>query len=425
MIWTLKHQNISVADIEINDNRHTIERVLHIHNADHVPCGIPGEKTLALALAEWWDERGIPDSRSGLKEALESLKVLHKNSLKIKAYGLNLSDQYWVCPQGKDIDWHGVNFFENDFFPDVGNALFGGHPKGTKTNFMSPDSSSDGYLVKKWIIAEGRRVLVKAGSAPYYQEPLNEVMASFLMEKLNITHVDYALSFKDDKPLSLCDDFITKDMELVAAQRVLQVAKKERSISNYQHIIQVCHGNGVADIEGCLEKMLTIDYIIANTDRHYNNFGIIRNATTLQWLRFAPVYDSGNSLWYNTLEDKIKPYVPSKPFKEYHDRQIKLVKNFDWFNSAAISHGDEFFEELLKKSNYITPTRRDALCKALKSRIDSICQKTILISQDKAREKQNEEVADHHFICPPSFLVSPPRDAPSEGSSTPTSLEFP
>jgi hypothetical protein len=393
MIYTLKHQNISVADIEINDNRQTIEGVLHIHTAGHLPCGLPDEKTPSIALAEWWDARGIPDSRGGLKEALESLKVLHKNSLKIKSYGLNLSDQYWICPQGKDIDWHSINFFENEFAPDVGNALFGGRPKGTKTNFLSPDSSSDGCLVKKWIIADDRRILVKAGSAPYYQEPLNEVMASFLMEKLNVPHVDYNLSFKDDKPFSLCDDFITKDTELVAAQRVLQMAKKEKTMSNYKHIIQVCKDKGVADIEGCLEKMLTIDYIISNTDRHNNKFLIIINAATHHWMRFAPVYDSGNSLWYNTLEDKIKPYVPSKPFKEYHDRQIKLVKNFEWFNPAAISRGDEFFEELLQKSNYITPTRRDALCRALKSRIDIICQKGRFM---KTPSPQMSETPHHH-----------------------------
>ena len=36
-------------------------------------------------------------------------------------------------------------------------------------------------------------------------------------------------------------------------------------------------------------KMLKVDYIIANEDRHYNNFGFIRNADTLEWLGLAPV----------------------------------------------------------------------------------------------------------------------------------------
>ncbi len=48
--------------------------------------------------------------------------------------------------------------------------------------------------------------------------------------------------------------------------------------------------------------MLTLDYIIANGDRHYNNFGFIRNAETLEWQGLAPIFDSGASLWHNTQE---------------------------------------------------------------------------------------------------------------------------
>jgi len=31
-----------------------------------------------------------------------------------------------------------------------------------------------------------------------------------------------------------------------------------------------------------IDKMLVLDYIISNEDRHYNNFGFIRNADTLE-----------------------------------------------------------------------------------------------------------------------------------------------
>ncbi len=41
--------------------------------------------------------------------------------------------------------------------------------------------------------------------------------------------------------------------------------------------------------------MIVLDYIIANEDRHLNNFGLLRNAETLEWYGFAPIYDSGSS----------------------------------------------------------------------------------------------------------------------------------
>lgn len=32
-----------------------------------------------------------------------------------------------------------------------------------------------------------------------------------------------------------------------------------------------------------------------NKDRHFNNFGVLRNTETLEWLGMAPIYDSGSS----------------------------------------------------------------------------------------------------------------------------------
>ena len=72
------------------------------------------------------------------------------------------------------------------------------------------------------------------------------------------------------------------------------------------------------------------DYIIANEDRHFNNFGVIRNAETLEWLGFAPIYDSGSSLGYDKMPAQMRSEkeVVCKPFKNHHAEQIKLVTVF-------------------------------------------------------------------------------------------------
>lgn len=41
-------------------------------------------------------------------------------------------------------------------------------------SLISPDNTSDGWLKKKWTIIDGKRCLIKSGSAPFFQEPLNE-----------------------------------------------------------------------------------------------------------------------------------------------------------------------------------------------------------------------------------------------------------
>ena len=47
--------------------------------------------------------------------------------------------------------------------------------------------------------------------------------------------------------------------------------------------------------------MIVVDYIVANEDRHLNNFGLVREAESLKWLGAAPIFDSGSSFGYDKL----------------------------------------------------------------------------------------------------------------------------
>lgn len=87
--------------------------------------------------------------------------------------------------------------------------------------------------------------------------------------------------------------------------------------------------NGLKNMETFLSKMLVCDYIPGNQDRHYQNFGVIRNVETLEYTRIAPIFDSGNSLWYRS-ESLVGPrdydYI-AKPFgcSSFHARTEKAV----------------------------------------------------------------------------------------------------
>jgi len=39
-----------------------------------------------------------------------------------------------------------------------------------------------------------------------------------------------------------------------------------------------------------------LDYIMLNEDRHLNNFGIIRDINTLEWISVCPIFDTGRSM---------------------------------------------------------------------------------------------------------------------------------
>ena len=364
------HKNNPVLDLEIDGATGVIAQIGAVFDTDRLPVGTysAAEKTVSRRiLNDWWIGRSIPASRDGLKDALSGLGVCSPALLLDKCYGLSLSDQYWVCPKDSGISWEAVNFFQNDFSMDVGEVLFG-RKRGSRdaVNLMSPDNTSDGWLKKKWVIADGRRYLMKGGSGFLEQEPFNEAIASALMGRLGIGHVEYTLTFEKDRPYSLCENFITPETELVPAWRIMQTNKKNNSHSELTHFLFCCEKLGIPNVQNSLDKMLALDYIISNEDRHYNNFGAIRNADTLEWLGLAPVYDSGTSLWHNT------PYIgsatPCKPFKKTHSEQIRLVKDLSWFEIGAL---DTFAGEvmgILSKSKKIDAERGKKLAEAIAGR---------------------------------------------------------
>jgi hypothetical protein len=347
----------------------------------------------AALLNDWWVGRGIPASRMGLRETLDLLGIDHSQKLLMKGFGLSLSDQYWVCPKSKDLTWQDINFFDHDFSPDMGNALFG-EVKGAKAvNFISPDNTSDGWLRKKWVINEGKRILVKSGSRPYRQEPFNEVMASALCRRMNIPHVEYTLVLNQGEPLSVCDNFIDRNTELISAWRIMLTEPMKKNGSRYPHFNICCKNLKIENMNDYINKMLTLDYIIANTDCHFNNFGVIRNAESLEWAGPAPVFDSGTSLWHDaeTGADKIGAgnQNKSKPFRSAHREQIKLVTDFTWLDFNSLRGIDDEFEDILKKNKYIRQERRDILCRAVRDRVKELHE--VVMRRDRKRPSDCNE----------------------------------
>ena len=336
--WVLMHKNIPVADLEMIEEEGLIVRVIDTHGIDHAPIATQNkqlnDRLDRKEINTWLRNRSIPASRQNLNNLFENLGVSNGAALALKSYGLSLSDQYWIKPSHIDVTWEAINFFQNEFSSEVGEVLF--HNRDSRNhdiNIKSPDYSSDGWLQKKWIIQNGKRVLVKAGSGPFEQEPYNEEIAANIMAKLNINHTSYDLTFIKEKPCSLCENFITKDTELVTASRLQSHFKQLNSDSDYNHLLRCCEMIGIGDMKHQLEQMMVIDYIIGNTDRHWSNFGFIRDANTLEWRGFAPIYDSGTSLWHDKLETST--HIQSKTFKATHSEQIKLVTNLSWYEPLS------------------------------------------------------------------------------------------
>ncbi len=378
MKYILMHKEIPVVKIDLDDATCVISKVEDLYNAQHLPVGIHvwNDKPDRAELNDWWSDRSIPASRSGVKKALDLLNIPNTRLLLTRCFGLSLSDQYWIRPADReDLHWEDINFFDNSFSEDIGDILLGKPAKKEALSLHSPDNTSDGCLKKRWKIINSKRCLIKAGSAPLMLQPFNEVIASLVMERLNIPHVPYWLHWDGETPYSVCEDFIDKNTELVTAWRLLLSRKKDNSTSLYRHYINCCENVGIYGITHAIDQMIVLDYIIANEDRHLNNFGLIRNAETLEYIGVAPIYDSGSSLGYDKLPLQILSgkEVSCKPFKKSHEEQIRLVTDFGWIDFNALKNIDEDIKNVFNDAGmYADESRINAVISSVKRRISEL-----------------------------------------------------
>ena len=104
--YILMHKNIPVIKMELTE-ADGITKILDLYAPEHLPIGIPVKKNTVdkKALNMWWADRSIPSSRSGVQEALNEIGLADTKMLLVRSFGLSLSDQYWIKPDGTNLEW--------------------------------------------------------------------------------------------------------------------------------------------------------------------------------------------------------------------------------------------------------------------------------------------------------------------------------
>lgn len=374
------NKNKKVFDFVYDEEEHFIVNFERNYpeNEDYAPFGLIKKNEIdKVEFNKWWKNRQIPASRKGLKEVLHNSNVYDKDNfdlLDAKAYCLSLSDQYWVKGVDEEISWESINFFDNEFSEDIGKILFNGGKTALNLNLNTPDMTSNGNYEKRWKIIDGERYLLKAGSKIYNQEPFNELIATKLYERLlnKDEYVEYSVIFDDDKAISKCKNFITKETELVPAWKINEYYEFLDDEDKYTHYIRCLNNLGIKDAETLTDKMIVCDYIIANKDRHFNNFGVIRDVNTLKFIGVAPIFDNGCSLWYDENDMYVGEFFLTKPFEEYEKTQLSLVKKLEWLDISKLEDFPNEVKTILSMNKLLSKERINKIVDQIKLRIEFV-----------------------------------------------------
>ncbi len=376
-IMTLLNKDHPVLQLIYDEELHVVTKITEIYDLRYAPPAIIDSRntTNRRLINEWWKGRAIPASRHHLNNSFPYLD--DTASLLEKNMGLSLSDRYWMADQPHTCRWKDVNFFDNPFSEDLGLITIGEKQQSSDMteNMFSPNSTLNGDLRKKWTIQNGRRILQKSGSGLFNQEPYNEVIASHLHERL-LDKKDFVPYWLEGK-YSACPNMLGNDEELVPIWDILKNRRKPSSQNDFALCITVCEACGIPKdktVES-LEKMFTCDFLLANSDRHYRNFGLIRDVESLRYTRIAPIYDTGRCLWCDKEElERLSDYeYTAKPFNPNGMKpaeQLKLFHGFEWFDESKLKDFTDEAMEILSRNKHMSEQRKNAVIKGLQRNID-------------------------------------------------------
>lgn len=386
MIYTIMNKENPVLTIDIDEHTLYVKNIIETHNLQYRPFGI--KEIDKRSISDWLLARKIPASRDNLEDILETLNLSSTNSLVFKAFGLSLSDQYWLKPEGSKIKWKDINFFDNDFSDDIGKFLFEDYKE--ISSLKTPDNTSNGDLKKSWKIIDEKRILLKAGRLPYNQEPFNEILASEICKRLEFDYIEYKPYIINDKYYSGSENFINKDTELISAWDILKNEQKPNHLNYYDFYLLKCKELGI-NVKKEVDDMLVLDYIISNEDRHFRNFGLIRNVETLEFESPAPIFDSGYSMYCQQADKVIGYDDKSKPFREHHEKQIRLV-DISKYNFKVLDDIGEFAYDLYSNNDVmedISPDRKNLLARLIQRRVRDLnkIQTRSIIENKKTRSR--------------------------------------
>lgn len=342
--YELMHGN-TVAMLARFDEIGRFIDIERIGSEAHCPVGtkgLMGQIDGGLA-AEWWSKRPVPISRENLKDVMSSVSNMTPERMAHMSMGLCLSDQYWVRPEGSGTSHEDVSFFRHPFDEAVSDLMLLGHGTVCR-DFGSPSCSTGGDMPKAWYREEGVSVLYKASGTAFGQEVWNEIIASRLCDAMGVEHVSYEHAVRDGVDCCKCPCCIDETEDIVPAIAIWRDVRKigqgdTQALTGFAGFMR---DQGM-DAGRYIDQMIVVDYLMRNTDRHWSNFGLIRDAASLEYKRPMPLFDHGNSLYHNVSHIDVKRDGKSKLTGGTLQGDLGLVSRF----TPGMRRGAERFPRIV------------------------------------------------------------------------------
>lgn len=234
----------------------------------------------------WLETRAIDSHRSNSRLLKKALRLAERDDIStvVHVNGATITDNYWVRPIGSTLTYDDVKF-DNDFFSNL--AL-----KGTYNSFnkaamsnrdKTPELTNIGSFEKCWKLRDGKWYMYKKAT---HDELFSELFIYELGKALDMNMAHYERG-----------DGVIKSLDFTDAAKVNFEPASTFMGDNedYLAVVNTLENICPEAIEDYV-KMIFLDTITANPDRHTNNFGLLRDTVTGKFIGLAPNFDNNMAL---------------------------------------------------------------------------------------------------------------------------------
>ena len=253
---------------------------------------------------KWLQKRVIPKNRAYVAEILKTfgLSINDTKGIIDVCKGLSLNDSYWVVPGGFSGTFTQYNLYENRFSEILSLVAYTGIGQSDAAFTTSPELTTNGMLPKAWRFIEGKGIyLYKGGTfgaANTGNEPYSEFYASQVAQAMGLNAVPYELENWKGILASRCKLFTDIDTSYIPIGRIVREGGLKACLDYYEKLGPEAYEH--------IKSMLVFDAVIYNEDRHFGNFGVLRDNHSGAVIGAAPIFDNGLSLFNFAMPDDFK-----------------------------------------------------------------------------------------------------------------------
>lgn len=243
----------------------------------------------------WLETRAIDSHRANSRLLKKALRLAEKDDISTVAHvnASTITDNYWIRPIGSDLTYNDVKF-SDDYFSNL--ALKGNYDSfnraATSKRSRTPELTNVGSFEKCWKLRDGKWWMYKRAT---HSEMFSELFVYELGLALGFNMAIYERGDGCIKSLDFTDG---ASVNFEPASTFM--GDNEDYFDVMKALKEICP-DAISDYI----RLIFMDTIVANPDRHTNNFGLLRDTETGKLLGFAPNYDNNMAL--------IARGYPSKP----------------------------------------------------------------------------------------------------------------